>query len=182
MKKGINKVAGYIRYGVAGGFLVAAWGLGLTGVSNASGTYGGRTDTSPEAVVYREECGACHVAYPAGLLPAESWSTIMTTLDDHFGENAELSAETTAMISAYLTDNAGKPGRGMLKRLKGDAPLRITELPYFVRKHDEVPERLVSGNDEVGSFSNCNACHERAESGDFDEDTVSIPGYGRWDD
>ncbi|MBN0988989.1 diheme cytochrome c [Amphritea pacifica] len=182
MKPAMKKMAGYIRYGVAGSFIVAAWGLGLTGVSNASGTYSAGNATTAEAVVYREECGACHVAYPAGLLPAESWSTIMTTLDDHFGENAEVSDEAAAMISAYLTDNAGKPGRGMLKRVKGDAPLRITELPYFVRKHDEVPERMVSGNAEVGSFSNCNACHQRAESGDFDEDSVRIPGYGRWDD
>ena len=70
----------------------------------------------------------------------------------------------------------------MLKRIKGDAPLRITELPYFVRKHDEIPERMVSGNEDVGSFSNCNACNQRAESGDFDEDSVRFPGYGRWDD
>lgn len=182
MKPVAKKIAGYIRYGVAGSVIVAAWGLGLTGVSNASGTYSAGKATTAEAAMYREECGACHVAYPAGLLPAASWSTIMATLDDHFGENAEVSAESATMITAYLTDNAGKPGRGMLKRIKGDAPLRITELPYFVRKHDEVPERMVSGNEEVGSFSNCNACHQRAESGDFDEDSVRIPGYGRWDD
>ncbi|WP_428036481.1 diheme cytochrome c [Amphritea sp.] len=182
MKSGVKKAMGYIRYSVAGSFILAAWGLGLTGVSNASGTYSAGAASTPEAVVYREECGACHVAYPAGLLPVESWSTIMTSLDDHFGENAEVSAESAAMITAYLTDNAGKPGRGMLKRMKGDAPLRITELPYFVRKHDEVPERMVSGNEKVGSFSNCNACHERAESGEFDEDTVRIPGYERWSD
>lgn len=182
MKSGMKKIMGYIRWGVAGSFLVAAWGLSLTGVSNASGSYSGRSDNSAEAVLYREECGACHVAYPSRLLPVDSWTEIMATLDDHFDENAEVSDETAAMITAFLTDNAGKPGRGMLKRMKSNAPLRITELPYFIRKHDEVPERMVSGNEEVGSFSNCNACHERAESGDFDEDYIRIPGYGRWDD
>ncbi len=182
MNTGMKKVLGYTRWGVAGGFLVAAWGLGLTGVSIASGNYGGRADNSVEAVLYRDECGSCHLAYPARMLPVDSWTEIMATLEDHFDENAEVSDETATMISAYLTDNAGKPGRGMLKRMKRDAPLRITELPYFVHEHDEVPERLVSGNEEVGSFSNCNACHQRAENGDFDEDSVRIPGYGRWDD
>ncbi|UTW02223.1 diheme cytochrome c [Amphritea atlantica] len=182
LKVSVKKIAGYLRWGVAGSFIVAAWGLGLTGVSNASGTYSAGQTATAEAAAYREECGACHVAYPSGLLPAASWTTIMTTLDEHFGENAEMTAESAAMISAYLTDNAGKAGRGVLKRIKGDAHLRITELPYFVRKHDEVPGRMVSGNKEVGSFSNCNACHQRAERGDFDEDSVRIPGYGRWDD
>ncbi|WP_290702306.1 diheme cytochrome c [Amphritea sp.] len=182
VKLGMKKVVGYLRWGVAGGFLLAAWGLGLTGVSIASGSYGGRSDNSAEAVLYREECGACHLAYPAKMLPVDSWTEIMATLEDHFEENAEVSDETATMISAYLTDNAGKSGRGMLKRVKHDAPLRITELAYFVHEHDDVPERLVSGNEEVGSFSNCNACHQRAESGDFDEDSVRIPGYGRWDD
>ncbi|WP_372737254.1 hypothetical protein [Neptunomonas sp.] len=51
-----------------------------------------------------------------------------------------------------------------------------------MRKHDEIPDRLVEGNPDVGSFSNCNVCHEGAAKGDFDEDRAIIPGYGRWDD
>ncbi|MDO6561856.1 diheme cytochrome c [Amphritea sp. 1_MG-2023] len=187
MNANVNKVVGYLRWGIAGSLLLAAWGLSLTGMSRASDNYNRGVAnssgvSSPAAMAYREECGACHIAYPPGLLPEASWRSIMTTLDDHFGENAELSEGPVAMITAYLSENAGNPGRGMLKRMAGEAPLRITELPYFIRKHDEVPERLVSGNPEVGSFSNCNVCHQRAERGEFDEDTVRIPGYGRWDD
>jgi hypothetical protein len=63
-----------------------------------------------------------------------------------------------------------------------DTPIRITELPYFTRKHREVPERMVSGNPDVGSFTQCDACHKDAAKGKFDEDTVVIPGFGRWDD
>ncbi|WP_372742464.1 hypothetical protein [Neptunomonas sp.] len=51
-----------------------------------------------------------------------------------------------------------------------------------MRKHDEIPDRLVEGNPDVGSFSNCNVCHEGAAKGDFDEDRAIIPGFGRWDD
>jgi hypothetical protein len=62
------------------------------------------------------------------------------------------------------------------------APLRITRLPFFLRKHDEIPVRLVKGNPKVSRLSNRNVCHEGAAMGEFDEDTVNIPGYGRWDD
>ena len=54
-----------------------------------------------------EECSACHMAYPPSLLPARSWSAIMTGLDDHFGENAMLDEATRAEIEAYLTGAAG---------------------------------------------------------------------------
>ena len=179
----------YSRWGVGVGFIVAAWWLGLTGVSNASEQ---RSDTrsnsaktalmSAQANLYRTECAACHMAYPASLLPAKSWKTIMTQLDNHFGENAEVAPEVAVDIGQYLIENAGTPGQKLLKRMKDPAPLQITALPYFLRKHDEVPDRLVKGNPEVGSFSNCNVCHEGAVKGDFDEDRVTIPGYGRWDD
>lgn len=32
------------------------------------------------------------------------------------------------------------------------------------------------------SFSNCNACHQGAEAGVYNEHRVRIPGVGRWDD
>ena len=61
-------------------------------------------------------------------------------------------------------------------------PVRITETPYFMRKHDEIPAKMVTANKQVNSFSNCNACHSKADQGLFDEHGVRIPGYGRWDD
>jgi len=138
--------------------------------------------------LYAEECGACHLAYPPQLLPARSWAGLMSGLDDHFGENAELGADTAQQISAWLVRNAAdvNPGRRSKQFLRGiassDTPLRITETPFFKRKHDEVPESKVINNPEVGSFSQCQACHgQDAQRGIFDEDTVDIPGYGRWD-
>lgn len=144
---------------------------------------------TPAEQQYAEECGACHIAYPAQFLPARSWQKMMTNLDNHFGENAELLPETQQAISDYLithsADNSSERlSRKFIQRLnKNEVPLRITELAYFKRKHDEIPQRMVSGNKEVGSFSQCQACHgDLAERGVFDEDTVDIPGYGRWDD
>ncbi|MDH3221904.1 MAG: diheme cytochrome c [Gammaproteobacteria bacterium] len=133
--------------------------------------------------IYVEECGSCHMAYPGELLPAGSWRKIMSGLDDHFGENAELDPDTRQSVEDYLVHVSKAGGYRKLQRnLGGQTPLRITELPYFVHEHDEIPRRLIEGNDRVGSLSQCNACHQGAEKGHFDEDDVVIAGFGRWDD
>lgn len=173
------------RWGVGASFIATAWWLGLTGVSNASNGILNNTasdELSALASLYQDECSACHLAYPPKLLPAGSWKIIMTQLDNHYGENAEISQNLNDQISQYLNQKAGTVGRGFLKRVQDSDPLRITQLPFFLRKHNEIPDRLVAGNPKVGSFSNCNVCHKGAAKGDFDEDTVNIPGYGRWDD
>ena len=147
-----------------------------------------RMDFRPaEDPQYLEECGACHLAYPPGMLPAASWQRMMSGLEDHFGENAELDAETARQITAYLTDHAAdrsSTGRApnVARSLGAEAPLRFTETRYFLGKHDEIPRRLVVNNPEVGSFSRCEVCHTGAERGNYDEHQVRIPGLGRWED
>lgn len=144
----------------------------------------GRTELRQDPL-YEEECGSCHMAYPAGLLPADGWQKNLQNLDDHYGENAEVDDATLQQLQQYLVvASQQRQGdyRKMFRNLGSEIPARITELPYFRHEHDEIPLRYVSGNDKVGSFSQCNACHKRAQQGDFDEDNVDIPGLGRWDD
>ena len=90
-------------------------------------------------------------------------------------------------LLGYLRANAADRGLraspGAATTAPGnEAPPRITQTRYFLRKHDEVPARLVRDNPKIGSFSNCQACHGGAAQGDFDEDNVRIPGLGRWED
>ena len=59
---------------------------------------------------------------------------------------------------------------------------RITEIADFRDEHEEIPARLVTGNPDVLSFSQCNACHRRAEEGNFSEQQIDIPGHGPWQD
>lgn len=127
--------------------------------------------------LYKTECGACHLAYQPGLLPASSWRRIMATLDRHFGENAELPADKRNSLQEYLVANAAAGGSSI-----GEAPLRISETPHFRREHRELSDRLVKGNPKVRSFANCQACHGGADNGDFSEHRINIPGYGRWED
>lgn len=138
--------------------------------------------------LYQTECGSCHLAYPPGLLPGDSWRKIMGQLDQHFGDNAELDTPVRQQITEYLLRNSAEQtdqrrARRIMRSLKGKAlPMRITQLPYFKHEHGEIPSRLIKGNDKVRSLSNCNACHQRAAQGSFREREINIPGYGAWDD
>lgn len=146
-------------------------------------------DVAPvKNTTYQQECGSCHFAYQPGLLPARSWQKMMGNLENHFDENAELDKDTQAELTQYLVENAAdhadyKRSKRIMNSLsKEHSPLRITETAYFIRKHDEIPRRLVLNNPELGSFSQCAACHMKAEKGSYEEDEVRIPGVGRWDD
>lgn len=148
-----------------------------------------KPDVAPvKNTVYKEECGSCHFAYQAGLLPARSWDKMMGDLENHFDENAELDKDIQVALAKYLVKNAAddanyKRSKRIMNSLgKNDTPLRITETPYFIRKHDEIPRRMVQDNPKLGSFSKCAACHVNAEKGSYEEDEVHIPGVGKWDD
>ena len=148
-----------------------------------------RADVRPvEDALYQSECGGCHFAYQPGLLPGQDWDRIMSALDEHYGDDASLDERQVADIRRYLLNNAAD--RADLSRARafaaGSAAAtelpRITQARYFRREHAEIPQRLVGGNDQVGSFSNCQACHRNADAGVYNEHQVLIPGLGRWDD
>ena len=120
---------------------------------------------------FNSECGACHMAYPAVMLPARSWRAITANLADHFGEDASLDPETTQKISDYLVANAADATdqtRGILRGVAADqVPLRITDMPWWRRAHSEVPAAAFT-RPEVLSKSNCLACHRDSATGEED--------------
>lgn len=141
-----------------------------------------------ENQAYVKECGSCHFAYQPGFLPSKSWIKLMAGLADHFGDNAELAPEDQKALTEYLVANsAEKSGqKAAVKTMKsiGDVqpPTRITQTPYFVHEHREIPRKLYKDNPKVKSLSHCNRCHVNAGEGSFNEHDVNIPGVGRWDD
>lgn len=92
--------------------LIGAFGIAIVGMAVAD--FGENEDrvlvgaSANSEAQYTSECGACHIAYPAGFLPERSWKNIMGSLDNHFGENAELDTDTRTIITGYLVANAGK--------------------------------------------------------------------------
>lgn len=138
----------------------------------------------PGSLLYRNECGSCHIAYPPRFLSSTSWQQVMSGLDNHFEENAELGAVEQQKITQFLTEHAGTSRwYNFWNKLKGEgAPLRITETSAFRHEHDEVPESLIRNNDQILSMSQCDACHINAAKGNFSEYQIQIPGLGRWED
>ena len=148
-----------------------------------------RLDVAPvNNALYAKECGSCHFAYQPGLLPARSWNRMMGALDKHFGDNAELDAETRKTLADYLAANSAesssyKASVKILNSIKADeTPLAISKTAYFTRKHHEVPDRMVKGNELVKSFAACGKCHTAADKGSYAEHEVVIPGFGKYED
>jgi len=119
---------------------------------------------------YQQECASCHLAYPPGMLPAESWRRLINNLPHHFGTDASLEPASAKELSAWLAANAGA-----YKRVREAPPGdRITASGWFMRKHDEVPPAAWK-RPAVKSAANCSACHAQADQGDFNEHAVRIP-------
>ena len=119
---------------------------------------------------YTQECAACHLAYPPGLLPSASWQRLMGGLDKHYGTDASLDAATVQALSTWLQANAGT-----YKRVSEAPPQdRITRSAWFERKHRAI-EPAVWKLPSVKSAANCAACHGDAQQGRFSERQLRLP-------
>jgi Dihaem cytochrome c len=121
--------------------------LGFTTVVLDNARAGGGPYFAPVSDrLVKEECGSCQLAYPPSMLPARSWARMMTGLSNHFSTDASLEAKTAEQIRRYLIQNAADTGGRQYgeKLMRGipqsNAPLRITELPQWMRKHRKVPD------------------------------------------
>jgi len=134
---------------------------------------------APAEKTTAEQCSACHIAYPPQMLPARSWQNLMSDLSHHFGEDASLGEQDRATITTYLTAHAadgsatGREGERFLRGLNRlVTPLRITDTPYWQRRHGEIPKQRFS-DPRVKTAANCGACHNGRRGflwGLFDED------------
>lgn len=160
----------------AGASLTAAstvLAIGLLTGPRAAAEGGGSFGTVADKTV-QTECGACHMAYPAGMLPTRSWQALMSKLDDHFGESAALDAAVTKHITDYLVANAADAGGRNARSLRGvkadQTPLRITEMPWWIRQHQGEVRPSAFKDPRVKSKANCVACHRGAAKGYFGDD------------
>jgi hypothetical protein len=129
--------------------------------------------------IYKNSCGGCHFPYPPGLLPAPSWKSILERLENHLGEQISIDSRSREEILNYLMENGADRGGSkksvkIMDSLKGQIPLRITEIPIMQKKHRGIKPEILSRK-SIGSLSNCIACHKTAGQGIFNEDFVKIP-------
>ena len=168
----MNSITGKIAWrAIVLGLLALAFSALLLGRAQAGG---GHFYPPVADAAVRDECGSCHLAYPPSMLPKSSWARIMGDLNNHFGDDASVDAATAEHIARYLAANAGDAGgqRYGAKLLRGvspdNAPLRISELPKWVREHRKISDAEWKSK-KVGSKANCAACHTDAERGYFEE-------------
>lgn len=151
--------------------------------------FAGKMDVTIKPVdntIYEKECGSCHFAYPAGLLPSSSWNKMMSNLDKHFGDDATVDEKTFQTLVSYLNENSAeksmnyKRSRKIVENLNGNIPDSISKMPYMKKKHEDIKEHLITQKEVKGMF-NCTACHQNAKKGIFSDDDVNIPNYGKWE-
>jgi mono/diheme cytochrome c family protein len=131
---------------------------------------GGSTMPRNVPLAYTQECVACHIAYPPGMLPARSWQRIMSGLDKHYGTDASLDAATVTQLNQWLQTHAAT-----YTRVKEEPPQdRITRSAWFERKHRNI-DPAVWKHASVKSAANCAACHTGASQGQYDDDKLRFP-------
>ena len=152
--------------------IASAFAAGLIGTLITTAAHADRVPM-PQLPAYQQECAACHLAYPPGLLPVASWQRLMGNLPKHFGTDASLDAATLKTLSDFLSANAGS----FKKVARDPAPPpedRISRAPWFVREHDEIGAATWKRK-AIGSASNCAACHTNAVQGSFSEREIQVP-------
>jgi hypothetical protein len=140
----------------------------------------------PQSKAWNAECGSCHLAFHPTLLPLRSWNALLAAQDRHFGESLDLEEATlrelAAFAQAYPAESGlSEPAYKINRSVRADAvPLRITETPYWIEKHAEIPAGAWRGA-KVRSRANCTACHLDAESGTFEDAAMRMPTDARRD-
>ncbi len=134
----------------------------------------------PQSVLWQEECGSCHQAFHPSLLPQRSWQALLQQQNEHFGDDLALDADTISALRAYAEANAAEQGASeaawkIQRTLPPEiTPLRITETPYWIKKHREI-DAADWAKPTVKSRANCPACHLDAEAGTYEDAAMRIP-------
>ena len=129
---------------------------------------------------YEKECGSCHFPYQAGWLPERSWRLIMSSLAQHFGENAELKVSQRQAVLDYLVANSADKARSqrsheMMEVIKpGETPTSITKVLYVGGIHGGFLDPAFKGKPQVKTLAQCSTCHQKAERGWFGPVTYEI--------
>ncbi len=127
-----------------------------------------------------DECSACHMVYHPSLLPAKNWDRIVSTLEEHYGEDASLDEDSTSEIRewmmAHAAETADTRASYAFAAAQGDGgdPLSITQTEFWKARHAKFGDAVFSRKG-IYSRANCVACHKDAETGLFSPFNIYIP-------
>ncbi|TLD85161.1 cytochrome B [Helicobacter sp. MIT 11-5569] len=124
---------------------------------------------------YTKECGSCHIAYASYLLPKSSWDSMMSDLENHFGEDASLEQESQEVIAKFLqqysSDSVDTKFSSKIAKESDSNKIAITKYHYWEVAHDKIKPALFE-MEEIKSKANCQTCHKDAESGIFAKSAI----------
>ncbi len=136
-----------------------------------------------EHPLFAEECASCHILYPPHLLPKVSWQKMMSSLEDHFGDDASLERVDEKSIEEYLVSNSAETSTKeaafyIFETLKDKEDIiAISESPYWKEKHKEIDDKIYRSK-EVKTKANCKACHGDIEKGLLEDMNIKMPTAG----
>ena len=152
--------------------------VGIAGITELAALPGRGVPPAEQDPMVAEQCGACHLAFPASLAPAATWNGILAGLRRHFGADATLSGEQIAHIRGWLDANAAEHWDALpshlLRQPADDGSLRITDTPGWRRVHRHIADAVFAAK-PVDRRSDCAACHADAETGRFAPQQIEIP-------
>lgn len=120
---------------------------------------------------YKQECGSCHIAYAPFLLPKSAWDSMMSDLENHFGDDASLEEETHARIAVFLEKYANDVLDTKFTQQKESKEIAISQTPYWEVAHRKLNPKIFK-TEAIKSKANCQTCHKDAESGIFAKNAV----------
>lgn len=128
---------------------------------------------------FKEECSACHTLYPPFLYPKKSIENMMSSLGDHFGEDASLDESTTRSIRQFLLDRSAESSTKesalrMFRSLQESGSYHFSESTFWKKAHHDLNDRDFKRK-KVRSKSNCSACHRDIEKGKIENENIYIP-------
>ncbi len=166
------------RAGLALAIMLGGLAAATAGITALAALPGRGVAPAEQDPMVAEQCGACHLAFPASLAPAATWNGILAGLQRHFGADATLSGEQIAHIRVWLDARAAEqwdtlPSH-LLRQPAADGSLRITDTPGWRRVHRHIADAVFAAK-PVYRRSDCAACHADAASGRFAPQQIEIP-------
>ena len=99
----------------------------------------------------RQECGACHPAFPPEALSKRQWIAVLQGLKNHFGEDATLSRDVLQRIGEALVKHAGPDVGDPTKE-------GMSKGEWWRSRHKNVLSNILYIRTGI-SMDNCIACH-----------------------
>ena len=133
-------------------------------------------DYKVENPLFTKECASCHILYPPNLLPRKSWETMMSNLENHFGDDASINEESNKGILAFLVKNSAetsttKASWKFLNSIENKDIIALTKTTFWEKKHKDIPKELFL-HKEIKSKANCKACHSDVEKGLIENENI----------